>query len=229
MPAPRATNGTPARVARADDRLHLLGRLRQHDERRHDPVAGQPVALVGAELLRLLDHGVRGQQALQVAGERHRCQSTAVQADLPAGVELRGERDDADPLRRGARLRRRPPARRSAAAREELLAARTARQAAAARRRDCPTSSRRRARSARSDVAGRRGAARPPGPPRRDHRPDRPEDGDQRAQLGRARLHGRLRGRELADLVEPGRGPAEHDRRASSGRSRSTRARRATG
>jgi hypothetical protein len=43
------------RVARPHDRLDLLRRLRQHDERRHDATAGQTVALVGAELLRLRD------------------------------------------------------------------------------------------------------------------------------------------------------------------------------
>ena len=43
--------------------------------------------------------------------------------------------------------------------------------------------------------------------------PDRPEDGDQRAQLGRAHVHGGLRGRELADLVEPHRGAGKPDRR----------------
>ena len=35
---------------------------------------------------------------------------------------------------------------------------------------------------------------RPAGSPRRDHRPDRPQDGHQRAQLRRERLHGGLRG-----------------------------------
>ena len=44
-------------------------------------------------------------------------------------------------------------------------------------------------------------------PARRDHRPDRPQDGDQRAQLRRLHLHGGLRGRQLPDL-------AQHDRRA---------------
>ncbi len=42
----------------------------------------------------------------------------------------------------------------------------------------------------------------------RDHRPDRPQDDDQRAELGRRRVHGRLRGRQRPDL-------AQHDRRAS--------------
>ena len=37
------------------------------------------------------------------------------------------------------------------------------------------------------------------GPPRRDHRPGRPQDDHQRAQLGRQRVHGRLRGRQHAD------------------------------
>src|SRR5207245_10922970 len=48
--------------------------------------------------------------------------------------------------------------------------------------------------------------------PRGDHRPDRPQDADQRAQLGREGLHGRLRGRELADLGERRLRPAEPDR-----------------
>ena len=51
-------------------------------------------------------------------------------------------------------------------------------------------------------------------PAGRDHRPGRPQDGDQRAQLGRARLHGRLRGLELADLVQLHRRAAQPDRRA---------------
>ena len=44
--------------------------------------------------------------------------------------------------------------------------------------------------------------------------PGRPEDGDQRAQLGCAGVHGRLRGLELAHLVQLHRRPAEPDRRA---------------
>ena len=50
-------------------------------------------------------------------------------------------------------------------------------------------------------------AARPARPPRRDHRADRPQDGDQRAQLRRLDLHGGLRGRQLPDV-------GQHDRRA---------------
>ncbi len=56
-------------------------------------------------------------------------------------------------------------------------------------------------------------AARPRRPPLRDHRAGRPEDDDQRAQLGRARLHGRLRGRELADVGERRPRPRERPRR----------------
>ena len=44
--------------------------------------------------------------------------------------------------------------------------------------------------------------------------PGRPEDGDQRAQLGRAGVHGRLRGLELADLGQLHRRAAQPDRRA---------------
>ena len=65
----------------------------------------------------------------------------------------------------------------------------------------------------RGRLAGRAAARRLRGPARRDHRPDRPQARHQRAQLRRQGLHGRLRGRELADLAEPGRGPREPDRR----------------
>ena len=66
----------------------------------------------------------------------------------------------------------------------------------------------------RGRLAGRAGARRAAGPPGRDHRPGRPEDGDQRAQLGREDVHGRLRGLELADLGELHRGPGQPHRRA---------------
>ena len=52
-----------------------------------------------------------------------------------------------------------------------------------------------------------------PRPARRDHRADRPQARHQRAQLGRARLHGRLRGRELAHLGQPGRRARQPRRR----------------
>ena len=78
-----------------------------------------------------------------------------------------------------------------------------------------------------SDVDGRTRAARPAGPPRRDHRPHRPQDGDQRAQQRRAVLHGRPRGFERPDVVEHGRRPGEprrrrpsHDRAHRPGRAR---------
>jgi hypothetical protein len=65
---------------------------------------------------------------------------------------------------------------------------------------------------ARGRLAGGAGARRPAAPPRRDHRPDRRQDGHQRAQLGRRRLHGRLRGLELADLAQHDAGPGQPDR-----------------
>ena len=59
-----------------------------------------------------------------------------------------------------------------------------------------PPASARPSRTRRASCAQPTGRWRPrprPGrPPRRDHRPGRPQDGDQRAQLRRARLHGRL-------------------------------------
>ena len=55
-----------------------------------------------------------------------------------------------------------------------------------------------------------------------DHRAHRAEDGDQRAELRRRRVHGRLRGRQHPDLGQHGRGPGQPDRRDSSARSSST-------
>ena len=54
---------------------------------------------------------------------------------------------------------------------------------------------------------------RPAGPARRDHRPDRPQDDHQRAQLGREGLHGRLRGLDDADLGQRRAGPDQPARR----------------
>ena len=66
----------------------------------------------------------------------------------------------------------------------------------------CPISCPKRPRSAPERLDGRADSRRPAGPPRRDHRAGRPQDGHQRAELRRERLHGRLRGRELAHLGE---------------------------
>ena len=65
----------------------------------------------------------------------------------------------------------------------------------------------------RGRLAGRTGARGLRRPPGGDHRPDRPQARHQRAQLGRQGLHGRLRGRQLTDLAQPGRGPRQPDRR----------------
>ena len=57
------------------------------------------------------------------------------------------------------------------------------------------------------------GAARPGGPPCRDHGAHRPEDGDQRPEQRRPLLHGRPRGRERSYLVEHDPGTDQHRRR----------------
>ena len=107
--------------------------------------------------------------------------------------------------------------RRPAAARARPAAARAARRArravAAARAGELPDFLPETRDGPRRRLARARGARRPARPPRRDHRPGRPQDGDQRAQLGRERLHGRLRGRELADLGERRRRAGQPRRR----------------
>ena len=145
-----------ARRARdsAHDRLHLLGRLRKDDERGHDPVPGQAVALVGAQLLRLVDHRARRKQSLQYrlqapsvinlqleslderARQGHACQSIAVATAIPRGVEVLADAGRAprrarrgDPLGRRARPSSPTCSATFGGRREELLAARTARQA----------------------------------------------------------------------------------------------------
>ena len=70
------------------------------------------------------------------------------------------------------------------------------------------------ARRPRGRLADRAVPGRDRRPPGRDHRAGRPQDGDQRAQLGRAGVHGRLRGLELAHLGELHRRAAQSDRRA---------------
>ncbi len=112
------------------------------------------------------------------------------------------------PHARGARPRRRARARVRRPARGAPPRARRA--PGADRGRRAPRLPRVDALDPRRRLARRTGSGRPPGPARRDHRPGRrPEDGHQRLQLGRPHLHGRLRGRELADVGERRRRSAE--------------------
>ena len=64
------------------------------------------------------------------------------------------------------------------------------------------------------ELAGRAARARPDRPAGRDHRADRPQDDDQRPQLGRQCLAGRLRGRQHPAVGEHDRGPAQPEGRA---------------
>ena len=61
----------------------------------------------------------------------------------------------------------------------------------------------------RARLDGRPDPGRPSGPPGRDHRPGRPQDDRQRAQFRRQGVHGRFRGRDLADVRQYGRGPGQ--------------------
>ena len=69
--------------------------------------------------------------------------------------------------------------------------------------------------SPRGRLDRRPGARRPRRPAGRDHRPGRAQDDDQRAQLGRPRVHGRPRGRAVADLGERRRWPGGAGRRGA--------------
>src|SRR5712692_6771058 len=99
-PRPRAAcderNAVP--VAGAEHRLHLVGRLREDDERRDDAISGQPVALVGLQLLGLGDDRPRRQRglelALKCAVQGQECHSTPMAVTLPTGVEVLAERDE---------------------------------------------------------------------------------------------------------------------------------------
>ena len=90
--------------------------------------------------------------------------------------------------------------------RDALLAARATRRAeiAAARTHRLP---RRTPPRPRGRLAGAPAPAGPGRPPGGDHRPDRAEDGDQRAQLRRERLAGRPRGRQHPALAQRRRRP----------------------
>ncbi len=173
---------------------------------------------VGAGLLRRRARGDLGRRELHaraqgvdrggaVRGGAHRMSSVAAQ-----GVTVRGA-DEAgvltpEALELVAALQRELGGRR-----EELLRARAERQERIAAG-ELPTFLEETRSVREGRVARRGGPGRPPGPPRRDHGPGRrPQDGDQRVQLGREDVHGGLRGRELADLGERRRRPAEPHRR----------------
>ena len=64
---------------------------------------------------------------------------------------------------------------------------------------------------ARRRLEGRADPGRPARPPGRDHRPGRPQDDHQRAELGRQGVHGRLRGRLLAHVRQHDRGPGQSE------------------
>ena len=222
MPAPRATNGIAGAWHARTTACTCSVVSGRHDERGHDPVPGEPVALVGPQLLRLgRSRRPAGSAASIGLASAIACQSTAAASirlrrsqrawRLAASGEAR-----AHPHAGGARLRRRPAARASAAAARSCSQRRDERQQRLRRRR----------------AAGlpRGDARRPRGPTWRvaeappdlqDRRveitgPDRPQDGDQRAQLGRAasswptsRTRTRRRGRtcvegqsNLIDAVE---------------------------
>ena len=97
--------------------------------------------------------------------------------------------------------------------RRELLAARVVRAARAGRGRHARLPSRDGPHPRGQDLAGGPGSGRPAGPPRGDHRPGRPQDDHQRAQLRREGVHVRLRGLEHAHLGEPDPGPDQPARR----------------
>ena len=120
VPAPRATNGTPAACAGPDDRLHLSGvpAARRAPAR---PVPGEPVALVRAQLLRLVDHGVRESRWALPRSPARATLSIYNHGRRPPAASSswrRARRGDLSPPRRSRSSR---PAARFRGRREELL------------------------------------------------------------------------------------------------------------
>ena len=130
------------------------------------------------------------------------------------GIELRGPiegRFARDPDARRARVRGRAPA----GARGDAGRAPPApgRASGGVRRRRPAGLPARDPRDPRGRLDGRPGPEGSRAPVGRAHGPRRAEDGHQRAQLRRGRLHGGLRGREHADLAQHGPGPGQPPRR----------------
>ena len=144
----------------------------------------------------------------------------------PPGIEVRGPAvpgaTDPDRRRAGVRGRSAAPVR---AVRLDLLQRRQERQVEldAGVRPDFLAGDA--ARSARCRLDRRPGTGRPRRPAGRDHRPGRGQDDDQRPELGRPGLHGRPRGRALADVGQRRRRPGRDRRRDARRRSPSTRPR----
>ena len=130
------------------------------------------------------------------------------------GIELRrGDVPgaDLDPDPRRARVRGRPPA--PVRARPARTAAPAPRAPGGARRGRHAGLPRRDAARPGCRVDRRARARRPRRPAGRDHRAGRAQDDDQRAQFGRQRVHGRPRGRAVADVGQRRRRPGRAARR----------------
>ena len=69
-PAPRATNGTPSAAQTRTTACDLVRALRAARPRRHDAATGQPVALIGPQLLGTGDELVLAQQRAQLLDRR---------------------------------------------------------------------------------------------------------------------------------------------------------------
>ena len=80
VPGPAGDEGNRRVVADADDGLHLRRRAGQRDERGDHAPAGEPVALVGPQLLRLADHVGRSREPL----DQLRCKAHRLNLDRSA-------------------------------------------------------------------------------------------------------------------------------------------------
>ena len=183
--------------------------------------------MVSIRASRLLDHRTRGDTTMNTTPgmtlERERTDAATSARRIQPQPTTGSFRDRRTAHRdhRAARraLRRDPDARgarvpRGAARPLRAHPARTARgaTAVAGRRGERPrpeVPARDRVDPQRHVVARRRPGAGPRGPPRRDHRSDRPQDGDQRAELGREGVARRPGGRHEPHLGERHRGAAD--------------------
>ena len=99
VPEPRATKGTPCSAHARTTAASCSRVLGYDDQRRRDPVVGQPVALVGPQPRAVGDHTVGREQPTGHCGDGRMRVSAGV--GIRSSVDLRGEAGTLDARHRG--------------------------------------------------------------------------------------------------------------------------------